>query len=165
MFKLDKVTPVPEDIPVTNCECWDDEQQEIEEYNKYPQDRLIDYVPPVMPAAPANPNYPSPIPDSPYWYQVKIEHPSRLGSSICIKFLEFKMATKEEDKNAGAVLLSLVDTETGEVIEKWLPKKLCANMDLDAGTVWVWNKYNWRGVVPELAEQDEDEDTDDEEDE
>lgn len=128
------------DTPVTNCDCWDDEQSmeagtESTGQQAGQQEAIEN----------------SSITNG-FWNEVKIEAPERLGSSTCYKFLEFKTLTKDWDKQAGAILLSMMDTETGEIQDRWVPKKLCCNMDIEACTIWVWEQYQFKDFNAEVIE-------------
>ena len=72
---------------------------------------------------------------------VKIEPPSRLEQSIQLHFLTLERVTKEEDLKAGALLLTMVVKETGEVKDVWVPKKLCSNLCLTSNTVYIWEVF------------------------
>ena len=53
--------------------------------------------------------------------------------------------TKEGNVEAGAILVEIAGKE------HWLPKKLCSNLDLEEGTVYVWTKF-LADAKPELLE-------------
>jgi hypothetical protein len=80
--------------------------------------------------------------------RLKVEPPSRLVSSYLISFEAILHITKESAYE-GAILLEL-PVASGELVEVWLPKKLCSNLDIDAQTVCVWDKF----MDKKLAELD-----------
>ena len=61
--------------------------------------------------------------------------------SVQIPFVEVKHMTHEGDKESGAILFTLLDLSTGEVVEKWIPKKLCTNLHPEGYYIYVWNVF------------------------
>jgi len=64
-----------------------------------------------------------------------IKNDSRTANSILLNFTEVKADTPK------AICLTLLDYDTGELIEEWFPKKLCSNMNTVANTVHVWDVF------------------------
>jgi len=71
---------------------------------------------------------------------VKIEPDSRLSQSLIISFEQLVTITKTDNKLDGAILIDLLLAD-GNVVECWIPKKLCSNLDLEHNTVCVWDKF------------------------
>ncbi len=69
------------------------------------------------------------------------QQPSRLEGSIKFPFVDIVHLTKEEHKKQGAVLLELLDKKTGEIVEKWVPKKLCRNLCAEGYTIYIWDEF------------------------
>tara|TARA_R110000772_G_scaffold138615_1_gene247619 strand:- start:296 stop:706 length:411 start_codon:yes stop_codon:yes gene_type:complete len=81
--------------------------------------------------------------------------PKYLSQSVMLHFLTVEYITKETDIKAGAILLKLTDLSTGEVVDKWVPKKLAANIDPVARTIWVWDVFAQQHLSEFYGEQDE----------
>lgn len=75
---------------------------------------------------------------------------SRTDAATLIAFDSLKHVTKEDNTEAGAILIEIAGQEY------WLPKRLCSNMDLDVGTVYVWTKF-LESAKPELLDMISDE--------
>lgn len=80
---------------------------------------------------------------------VKEVCPDLLRNSICISYDEILVITKQKFVEGGALLLAVVAPTTGELIEFWIPKKLCANLDSEKKTLYIWNK----ALIPKLEEE------------
>lgn len=78
--------------------------------------------------------------------------------SVQIPFVEVKHMTHEGDKESGAILFTLLDLSTGEVVEKWIPKKLCTNLHPEGYYIYVWNVFAQQHLSKFYMEQT-DEDT------
>lgn len=77
--------------------------------------------------------YEQPQSDSSYSSYCKID--KRTDTATLIAFDSLKHVTKEGNVEAGAILIEILEEDY------WLPKKLCSNLDLAAGTVYVWTKF------------------------
>lgn len=64
-----------------------------------------------------------------------------VSSCIMFTFSSFKVATKQHSQYEGALLLEIKNNNTNEFDEVWVPKKLCCNLDLELGTVYVWEVF------------------------
>ena len=73
----------------------------------------------------------------------KLDH--RVQAATLISFDNLKNVTKEGNTSAGAILIEICGTDY------WLPKKLCSNLDLELGTVYVWTTF-LKEAKPELLE-------------
>lgn len=60
---------------------------------------------------------------------------SRTDAATLVHFDEFVHSTREGNSEAGAILIRVYE------VEYWLPKKLCSNLDLEEGTVYVWTTF------------------------
>lgn len=80
--------------------------------------------------------------------RLKTEPPVRLGQSKVIEFVSVKNITKASQYE-GAILLDVL-AEDGFELEIWFPKKLCSNLDLEAHTVCIWDKF----LATKLAQLD-----------
>jgi len=83
----------------------------------------------------------TPVP--PYDSACRVEPPARLKTCTCVRFFELQRVTSPGEQYKGALLLTLKDPQEteGEIIEQWLPKKLCCNLDLKENSVWVWEVF------------------------
>lgn len=72
--------------------------------------------------------------------RVKTEPPARLSSCLVVYFNEVKCITKQSQYEGG-LLLELELSDNRGSVETWLPKKLCNNLDLEAHSVCVWDKF------------------------
>lgn len=64
-----------------------------------------------------------------------------VSSCIMFTFSSLKHCTKEGNHFAGALLVETKNNNTDEFDEVWIPKKLCCNLDLELGTVYVWKVF------------------------
>ena len=72
-----------------------------------------------------------------------------LDAMDLVYFISYISCSQEGNMSAGAILLKMYDIE-GTEIEKWIPKKLCCNLDIDNNKVCVWKPFvkdQLRGVV------------------
>jgi hypothetical protein len=79
--------------------------------------------------------------------RVKMEHASRLGNSLVLHFNDVLTIT-QQGHTSGALLIEVM-TGNGLTKELWLPKKLCSNLDLEAKTLCIWDKF-WKEKAKEL---------------
>lgn len=65
-----------------------------------------------------------------------------LEASTQLTFICLQAITKPENIKKGAILLLLKDKH-GNLTESWMPKRLCANIDItgELGTVYVWTPF------------------------
>ena len=82
---------------------------------------------------------------------------ARTESSFCLPFLSLIHVTKEGNQLAGALLLAVLNPVTGEEEELWIPKKLCCNLDMEEGLVYVWRVF-LENNAPDLLQVSEEDD-------
>ena len=71
----------------------------------------------------------------------KTENVKRRETCELIQFDSIIAVTQEGVMHAGAIKFNLVNTETGETNEQWVPKKLCSNLDMDSKTFYLWEVF------------------------
>jgi len=87
-----------------------------------------------------------PTSNSPYSHHCKIDNiPLANCDVVLVSFDSLSCVTQEHSTGAGALLLEIEEKDT------WFPKKLCSNLDLEAGQVRVWTPF-MRDKMPELYE-------------
>ena len=89
---------------------------------------------------------------SPYSPICKIEEAYRLSESTQLHYVELIHYTQERNKQAGALLVSICNQDTGEIEEHWFPKKLCSNLDTALSTFYCWTPFletNKNSLIPD----------------
>jgi len=66
-------------------------------------------------------------------YGIKCD--TRTDNSILLSFVSVERDTQK------AILLTVVDQKSGEVIEEWFPKSVCSNLDTVSHHINVWDKF------------------------
>lgn len=72
--------------------------------------------------------------------RIKMETAARLRSALVIHFTEVFTIT-ETSHDRGALLIEVVTAAHRLSKEVWIPKKLCSNLDLEAKTICVWDRF------------------------
>jgi hypothetical protein len=67
--------------------------------------------------------------------QYDVKYDTRIATSIQLSFESIETDTTK------AILLNILNENTGELIEEWFPKKLCSNLDEAACTIRVWEVF------------------------
>ena len=76
--------------------------------------------------------------------------------AIKLCFVDVEHITQQGNQAGGAILFTLLDLTTGEVVEKWVPKKLCSNLHPEGRWIWVWEVFVQQHLRQFIAElQDE----------
>lgn len=65
----------------------------------------------------------------------KVEPSHRLTENQKLKFHELVKDTTK------AICLCFLESDTGEAVDEWFPKGVCANLNLTDNTVYVWDKF------------------------
>jgi hypothetical protein len=76
----------------------------------------------------------NPIPAN-FRNQYDVKYDTRIATSIQLSFESIETDTPK------AILLNIINENTGELIEEWFPKKLCSNLDEAACTIRVWEVF------------------------
>lgn len=76
-------------------------------------------------------------------------------SMVQIPFVTVEHMTQEGDEEAGAILFTLADLTTGEIVDQWIPKKLCTNLHADEQYIYVWDVFAQQHLSKFYGEQDE----------
>jgi len=64
-----------------------------------------------------------------------IKYDTRIATSTPIVFQSIERCTER------AILLNILNTNTGEMLEEWFPKKLMSNLDESACTIRCWTVF------------------------
>tara|TARA_R110002167_G_scaffold366375_1_gene595545 strand:- start:5113 stop:5583 length:471 start_codon:yes stop_codon:yes gene_type:complete len=98
-------------------------------------------------------------PDDPRSCSSKVTRNSDIAyleqSSVKIPYITVEHMTQDGNQNGGAILLKLTDLSTGEVVEKWIPKKLCCNLQPSKKYIYVWDVFAQQHLSKFYGEQDE----------
>ena len=78
--------------------------------------------------------------------------------AIKIPFVTVDHMTQEGNNEAGAILFTLLDLTTGEVVEKWIPKTLCSNLHPEGYYIYVWSVFAQQHLTAFYKEPDDDDD-------
>jgi hypothetical protein len=85
--------------------------------------------------------------------RVKKSYGSWVTTSYVVPFIQLCTITQNSiDK--GAILFDIMAPETGEVIQLWLPKKCCSNLDMTRKIILVWEVI-WDAKLEENPELDD----------
>lgn len=76
-------------------------------------------------------------------------------SMVQIPFVTVEHMTQEGDEEAGAILFTLADLTTGEIVDQWIPKKLCTNLNPEGYYIYVWDVFAQQHLSKFYGEQDE----------
>tara|TARA_R110002153_G_scaffold2684_6_gene12957 strand:+ start:606 stop:998 length:393 start_codon:yes stop_codon:yes gene_type:complete len=76
-------------------------------------------------------------------------------SMVQIPFVTVEHMTQEGDEEAGAILFTLLDLSTGEIVDQWIPKKLCTNLHAGSQYIYVWDVFAQQHLSKFYGEEDE----------
>tara|TARA_R110000772_G_C13014992_1_gene409842 strand:- start:152 stop:538 length:387 start_codon:yes stop_codon:yes gene_type:complete len=75
--------------------------------------------------------------------------------SVKLPFVTVEHMTQEGNKEGGAILFTLLDLTTGEIVDQWIPKKLCTNLLAGSQYIYVWGVFAQQHLSKFYGEQDE----------